>query len=106
MRRDAALSLALFALALALQLPIALRWVSYADEGRVLQAAAEIDRGKVLYRDVIMPDPGPGVFYLLAGLLRATGPSLTAARLAIAALSSAMPGLLYLIARGAMPRPT
>ena len=104
MRRDAALALALSALALALQLPIALRWVNYTDEGRVLQAAAEIDRGKVLYRDVIMPDPGPGVFYLLAGLLRATGPSLTAARLAIAALSSAMAGLLYLIARGAMPR--
>ncbi len=79
MRRDAALALALFALALALQLPIALRWLNYTDEGRVLQAAAEIDRGKVLYRDVIMPDPGPGVFYLLAGLLRATGPSLTAA---------------------------
>src|SRR5439155_360122 len=103
-RRDAALALALFALALALQLPIALRWLNYTDEGRVLQAAAEIDRGKVLYRDVIMPDPGPGVFYLLAGLLRATGPSFTAARLAIAVLSSAMAALLYLIARGAMPR--
>ena len=101
---EAAIAGLLFLLALAFQLPVFDRWGGFTDEGRVLQTAAELLRGKVLYRDVIMPDPGPAAFYLLAWLFRLTGPSFGAARVAAAILSSAMAALLYLMARGAMSR--
>ena len=101
---EAAIAGLLFLLALAFQLPVFDRWGGFTDEGRVLQTAAELLRGKVLYRDVIMPDPGPAAFYLLAWLFRLTGPSFGVARAAVAILSSAMAALLYLMARSAMSR--
>src|SRR5439155_7884250 len=94
----------LFLVALAFQLPVFDRWGGFTDEGRVLQTAAELYRGRALYRDVVRPDPGPAAFYLLPSLFRVTGPSFVAARVAVAALSSAMAALLYLFARSAMRR--
>src|SRR5207245_2519665 len=66
--------------------------------------AAEINRGRVPYRDIVMPLPGPAAFYLLAGVFRLTGESFTAARVTMAVMSSALAALLYLLARGAMAR--
>jgi len=103
-RTDAAIAAALFVVALALQLPIADRWLAYTDEGLVLQTAAEIGRGKVMYRDVIIPGPGPVAFYALAALFRLTGPSFAASRVAIAVVSAAMAVLVYLLARAVAGR--
>ena len=102
--REAVIAVGLFVLALAFQLPLVDRWIAYTDEGLVLQTAAEINRGKVPYRDIIIPGPGPAAFYLLAGVFRLTGPTFAASRLAMAVVSSAMAPLTYLLARGAMGR--
>src|SRR5256885_29838 len=67
-RSDAALAAGLFLAALLLQLAIFDRGAFYTDEGLVAQTAAEINRGRVPYRDMVMPLPGPAAFYLLAGV--------------------------------------
>jgi len=103
-RTDAALAAALFVAALLLQLAIFDRGAFYSDEGLLAQTAAEINRGKVPYRDIVMPLPGPAAFYLLAGVFRLTGDSFTAARATMAVMSSALTAFLYLLARGAMTR--
>src|SRR5438093_430687 len=103
-RSDAALAAGLFLAALLLQLAIFDRGAFYTDEGLVAQTAAEINRGRVPYRDIVMPLPGPAAFYLLAGVFRLTGESFTAARVTMAVMSSALAALLYLLARGAMAR--
>ena len=102
---DGALALGLFVLGLAMQLPVVTRGAFYMDEGFVLQTAAEINRGKVMYRDIIIPAPGPATFYLLAGIFRVTGDSFLASRVAIAVASSALAAVLFLLVRGAVSRP-
>jgi dolichyl-phosphate-mannose-protein mannosyltransferase len=102
---DAALALGLFALGLGMQLAIVDRGAFYMDEGFVLETAAEINRGKVMYRDIIIPAPGPATFYLLAALFRVTGNSFLASRGAIAVVSSALAAVLFLLVRGAVSRP-
>src|SRR2546430_17564149 len=103
-RTDAALAAALFVAALLLQLAIFDRGAFYTDEGLVAQTAAEINRGRVPYRDIVMPLPGPAAFYLLAGVFRLTGESFTAARVTMAVLSSPPAPILYLLAPAAMAR--
>jgi hypothetical protein len=101
---DAALAGVLVAAGVLLQLPVLAAGPVWVDEGFVLQTAAEIARGKVLFRDVISPLPGPFAFYLLAGVFELTGPSFGASRVLMAAMSSAVAGLVYLLARGATGR--
>jgi hypothetical protein len=103
-RSEVAIVVGLFLLALTLQLAILTNSTVYMDEGFVLHTAAEINRGKVLYRDIIIPAPGPGAFHLLAWIFRLGGTSFGAARLTSAVMSSAMPVLLYVLARGASSR--
>jgi hypothetical protein len=101
---DAALALALFVTGLLMQLAVLNRGAFYTDEGLVLQTAAEINRGKIIYRDIIMPLPGPAAFYLLAGLFRMTGESFPASRVLMAVMSSGLAAVLYLLARGVTSR--
>ena len=72
--------LIVLAAALLLQLAIYDRWIGILDEGFVLQTATEILRAKVLYRDVVIPAPFPGCFYLLAAVFRLFGPTLEVSR--------------------------
>ena len=104
-RLDAAVAVGLFALGLAMQLTVVTRDAFYMDEGFVLQTAAEINRGQVMYRDMVIPAPGPAAFHLLAGLFRLTGDSFPASRMAIAVVSSLLPAVLFLLVRGAVARP-
>jgi hypothetical protein len=63
------------------QLPIFDRWLAFLDEGYILAIADEINRGRVLYRDVNIDAPFPGAFYLLAGWFRLLGTSVYSSRL-------------------------
>jgi hypothetical protein len=90
------------AASLLLQLPIYDRWVSLMDEGFVLQTAAEVMRGKVLYRDVIIPNPLPGSFWLLGALFRLFGPTLQVARLLVVCLFTVTAACVYRLARTAL----
>src|SRR6185503_5069283 len=72
--------LAVAAVALAAQLPIYDRWVSFMDEGHILAFADILAKGGELYRDATLY-PLPGAFYLLAGAFRTFGTSLFVAAL-------------------------
>ena len=87
---------------LLLQVPIYDRWVSLMDEGFVLQTAAEVMRGKLLYRDIIIPNPLPGCFYLLGALFRLFGPTLQVARLLVVAMFTITAACVYRLARTAL----
>ena len=65
-RTDTALMIAVAVVAILFQLTIFNRWLALLDEGYILEIADEINRGKVLYRDVYVDAPFPGAFYLLA----------------------------------------
>ena len=71
--------LAVAAVALAAQLPIYDRWVSFMDEGHILAFADILAKGGELYRDATLY-PLPGAFYLLAGAFRTFGTSILVAR--------------------------
>jgi hypothetical protein len=90
--------------ALAIQLPIFDRWLVVLDEGYVLQLADEINRGKVLYRDVYVDAPFPGAFYLLAAWFRVAGTSIWASRLLMVAAFTVTAVCLHLIARRVLGR--
>jgi hypothetical protein len=84
---------------LVLQLAIYDRWISLMDEGFVLQTAAEVVRGKILYRDIIIPNPLPVVFYLLGAVFWLFEPTLQVARLLAVALFTIMSICVYRLAR-------
>jgi hypothetical protein len=67
------------AAALLFQLFIYDRWISFMDEGHMLQFAALIADGGDLYRDATVY-PLPGAFYALAGIFRVVGASILVAR--------------------------
>ena len=82
--------------AVAIQLPIFAHWLSLLDEGYLLAIADDVNRGKVLYRDVYVDAPFPGAFQLLlcvAGMPRALS---SLARAALAASA----GLATTVTRG------
>ncbi len=78
---DIWLGLAVAAVAVAFQWPIHDRWLSLQDEGYILAIADDLNRGKVLYRDVTSDAPFPGAFYLLSWWFQLTGPSVESTRI-------------------------
>ncbi|MFP6664395.1 MAG: hypothetical protein VCC00_09365 [Deltaproteobacteria bacterium] len=72
---------ATFLAAIVFQLPIFDRWLALLDEGYVLQIADDINRGRVLYRDVVVDAPFPLAFELLAKWFRLVGTSVFSSRL-------------------------
>ena len=102
-RRAALLGLAaVLGTALLLQLAIWDRWIGLLDEGFVLQTATEILRGKVLYRDVIIPAPFPAAFYLLAAVFRLFGATLEVSRVVAVVMFTAMAACVHRLARAVM----
>ena len=95
--------LIVLAAALLLQLAIYDRWIGILDEGFVLQTATEILRGKVLYRDVVIPAPFPGCFYLLAAVFRLFGPTLEVSRVLAVVVFTVMALCVHRLARAVMP---
>jgi hypothetical protein len=89
--------------AIAVQLPIFDRAFALLDEGYVLALADDINRGKVLYRDVDVAAPFPGVFYLLAWWFRVAGTSVWSSRLLAVAIFAVHVTLVVRIAREFLP---
>ena len=67
-RSELLLYLAAGLAAVAVQLPIAAHWLSLLDEGYLLAIADEVNRGKLLYRDVYVDAPFPGRTTVYVGL--------------------------------------
>lgn len=74
------------------------RVLGRADESIILDGARRVLQGQVLYKD-FFEFITPGSFYLFAALFAATGPSLLAARVAMAAANSVSCVALYQLAR-------
>jgi hypothetical protein len=74
------------------------------DEGLMLQAAARVADGQLLYAD-FYANYGPGQYYLLGGLDLAFGPSLLAWRIVRVALDALVATLAYALARRDAPEP-
>src|SRR5713101_1371065 len=106
MRRsgEALLTLGVGLAALAVQLPIYDRWLSLLDEGYILALADEVNRGKLLYRDVYVDAPLPGAFYLVAAWFRVAGTSIWSSRLLAVALFALLAMLLFRVGRAVLPR--
>src|SRR5262245_20172429 len=92
------------AMALAFQALIFDRWFGLLDEGYILAIADDINRGKVLYRDIYIDAPFPGAFYLLAGWFRLLGPSIWASRLLVVAAFTILVVCVTRIASVLLPR--
>src|SRR5207247_1226927 len=75
-RREALLTAGVGLAAVAIQLPIFDRWLALLDEGYLLELADEVNRGKLLYRDVYVDAPLPGAFYAMAAWFRVAGTSI------------------------------
>ena len=90
--------------ALVLQTFIFDRWFGLLDEGYILAIADDINRGKVLYRDIYIDAPFPGAFYLLAGWFRLIGPSIWASRLLVVAAFTILVICVTRIASVLLPR--
>lgn len=95
---DATLTVAVIAIAILLQLPFRLLWVSLTDEGLILQIADDLLRGRHLYVDAVHY-AFPGVFYLTAAMFAIFGTSIETARSLTIGLFAITCGLAYLIAR-------
>src|SRR5207248_29132 len=80
--------------AVVIQLPIFDRWLALLDEGYLLELADEVNRGKLLYRDVYVDAPLPGAFYVLAAWFRIAGTSIWSSRLLAVALFALLAMLL------------
>jgi hypothetical protein len=106
MRRpgETLLTLSVGLAAVVVQLPIFDRWFSLLDEGYALVLADEVNRGKLLYRDVYIDAPLPGAFYLLAGWFRLVGTSIYASRLLAVGIFALFAMLTFRIARAVLPR--
>jgi hypothetical protein len=72
--------------------------------GRGYIVADDINRGKVLYRDIYIDAPFPGAFYLLAGWFRLIGPSIWASRLPVIAAFTILVICVTRIASVVLPR--
>ncbi|HUE29886.1 MAG TPA: glycosyltransferase family 39 protein, partial [Verrucomicrobiae bacterium] len=103
-RREALLTAAVGFAAVVIQLPIFDRWLALLDEGYLLELADEVNRGKLLYRDVYVDAPLPGAFYALAAWFRVAGTSIWSARLLAVALFAVLAMLLFRVGRAVLPR--
>jgi hypothetical protein len=81
--RDAALALAVAAVALAAQWPFRLLSVNVIDEGLVMQLGADLLAGKHLYADAVV-FAWPGTFYLAAAAFWLWATSVEVARALVA----------------------
>jgi hypothetical protein len=97
-RRDGTALAALVLAALAIELPLWNRWLSFLDEGAIAEIAREIMHGKVPYRDAVHVAL-PGVFYLLAGLFEVFGPSFLVGRYVMVVAFTALVALVFVLAR-------
>ena len=91
----------LLAAGLAFSLGLALRrlWAGLLDEGFILALADAIDHGRVLYRDVYVDAPFPGIFYTLAGVFSLFGSSVEVSRIAEAVAFAAAAGAVFVVTR-------
>jgi hypothetical protein len=80
------------------------RWFGLLDEGYILAIADDINRGKVLYRDIYIDAPFPGAFYLLAGWFRLVGTSILASRPLVVAAFTILVICVTRIASVLLPR--
>lgn len=103
-RRDIGWALLLGLVAVAFQWPIHDRWLSLQDEGYILAIADDLNRGKLLYRDVTADAPFPGAFYLLAWWFRWTTPSVESTRILAVGGFALYVAALYRIAREVLSR--
>jgi hypothetical protein len=103
-RRDVILAVGIATAAVVAFLPIHMRWFSLLDEGYVLAIADEMNRGRVLYRDIWIDNPFPGSFALLALWFRLAGTSIASSRLLTLAGFAVYATALYWIARALLPR--
>jgi hypothetical protein len=90
--------------AVLVQLPIFDRWYGLLDEGYMLSLAAEINRGRLLYRDVYVDAPFPAAFYVLAGWFRLLGTSVWAERLLAVGVFAVFVGATVRTAAFVLPR--
>jgi hypothetical protein len=90
--------------AVVVQLPIYDRWISLLDEGYLLALADDINRGRVLYRDVYVDAPFPGAFYLLAAWFRLAGTSVWSSRILELVVFALFAALVVGIARTVVSR--
>jgi len=86
------------------QWPIHDRWLALLDEGYILSIADDINRGRVLYRDVTVDAPFPGAFYFLAWWFRLTGSSVESSRVLAVVGFAVYNAALFRIARELLPR--
>lgn len=98
------LTIAVALAAVAVQLPIFDRWFALLDEGYILEIADDINRGKVLYRDVNVDAPFPGAFYLLAWWFRLAGTSVLSSRVLAVAGFAAFAVAAFRVSRALLPR--
>ena len=103
-RREALLTAGVGLAAVAIQLPIFDRWLALLDEGYLLELADEVNRGKLLYRDVYVDAPLPGAFYAMAAWFRVAGTSIWSSRLLAVALFALLAMLLFRVGRALLPR--
>jgi len=94
--RSRALGLALVGAAFLYALWFHDKGIVMGEEGQILTEAESILAGKVLYRD-IDGYVAPGVWYLTAGFMKLTGPSLNATRILMAALYALTLGVVWAI---------
>lgn len=90
--------------AVLVQLPIFDRWYALLDEGYMLSLAAEINRGRMLYRDVYVDAPFPAAFYVLAGWFCLLGTSVWAERLLAVGVFAVFVGASVRTATFVLPR--
>ncbi len=103
-RTDTWLAFGVVLVAVAVQWPIHDRWLALLDEGYILSIADDVNRGKVLYRDVTVDAPLPAAFHLLAAWFRLVGASVANSRLLAVGGFAAYVGLLFRISREFLPR--
>ena len=90
--------------AVAIQLPIFTHWLSLLDEGYLLALADDVNRGKILYRDVYVDAPFPGAFHVLAAWFRVAGTSVFASRALMVGVFALFTVLAYAIGRRLLSR--
>jgi 4-amino-4-deoxy-L-arabinose transferase-like glycosyltransferase len=103
-RRDWWLAAATFVAAVIFQLPIFDRWLALLDEGYVLQIADDINRGRILYRDVVVDAPFPLSFELLAAWFRIFGTSVFSSRLLAVLFFALYASSFYCLSREVLRR--
>ena len=103
-RVDVVLAAAIAAVSVLVFLPIHDRWFSLLDEGYVLAIADEMNRGRVLYRDIWIDNPFPGAFALLALWFRVAGTSIASSRVLTLAGFAIYASALFWMARVLLSR--